>query len=195
MTPQVMVLAATSEEPATVKEIQKRLVEEWPGANFPPNAAYNNLPVLEERGQVRLVDEDEDPPRYVRAEAGAARLRRWAREWPPAPENREAVFAKAQFSRLRELPEVVRMARAREQLCQTESDRARMQLLSDERLRAKLPPCTWEEELDAEIRAANLETLSLQWGDDADRWKVYADRVLAIYERFKARLRTAGGEV
>jgi DNA-binding PadR family transcriptional regulator len=195
MTPQVMVLAATSDEPATVNDIQKRLVEEWPGANFSPNSAHNNLPTLEERGQVRVVDEDEDPPRYVRAEAGAAYLRKWAREWPPDPAKREAVFVKAEFSRLEGLPEVVRMARARQKLCQKESDTAQVQVLSDERVRAKLPPRTWEEELDADVRAVNLKTLALQWGEDADSWEKYADQVDEIYKRFRARARPDGEEV
>jgi DNA-binding PadR family transcriptional regulator len=195
MTPQVMVLAVTSDEPATVNEIQKRLAEEWPGANFPSNSAHNNLPVLEERGQVRVVDEDEDPPRYVRAEAGAAYLRKWAREWPPDPAKREAVFVKAEFSRLEQLPEVVRMARARQKLCQTESDKAQVQVLSDERVRAKLPPRTWEQELDADVRAVNLKTLALQWGEDADSWDAYADQMSELYERYKARARSPGEEV
>ncbi len=195
MTPQVMVLAATSNEPATVSEIQKRLAEEWPGANFPPNSAHNNLPVLKERGQVSVVDEDEDPPRYVRAEAGAAYLRKWAREWPPDPAKREAVFVKAEFSRLEQLPEVVRMARARQKLCQKESDKAQVQVLSDERVRAKLPPRTWEEELDADVRAVNLKTLALQLGEDADSWEAYADQMSELYERYKARARFPGEEV
>jgi DNA-binding PadR family transcriptional regulator len=196
MTPQMMVLAATTAGPGTVREIQKRLVERWPSADFRKNSAHNNLPLLEEQGCVRLVEQGEKPSQdiYAIADMGWAALRTWVTRWPPDPANRDAIHVKVQFARLDDLPEIVRMVRAQESLCQEESDKAQARLLAAERLLSKRPPRNWEEELDAELKKAELEDVTLFWGDIAIRRKAYGDQVEDSYRRFSARARLAGEE-
>ncbi len=198
MTPQMMVLGAVaSGGPGTAREVQKRLANLWPGADFSRNAALTNLPVLAARGYLRVVEEGEEPSqnRYAIVEAGMAHLHEWVSRWPPDPANREAIHVKTQFAALEDLPEIVRMVRAQQEYCQKESDKAQTRLLAEERVRSKLPPRDWAEELDADLRKANLEDLTLYWGDIADRRNAYGDKVDEIYKRFSARARPAGEEV
>lgn len=196
MTPQMMVLAATTAGPGTVREIQKRLVAQWPSADFSPNAAHSNLPSLEEQGYVRLVEGGEKPSQscYAISEPGWTHLRSWVRNWPPEPASREAIHGKAAFASLEDLPEIVRMVRAQQEHCETASDKAQGKLLSEQRLQRKLPPSGWAEELGAELRMANLKDLTLYWGDIAARRRAYGDEVEEIYQRFSARARLAGEE-
>lgn len=196
MTPQMMVLGAIASGPGTVMQVQKRLADLWPAADFSRNAAHTNLPLLEERGYVRVVEKGEEPPqnRYAIAEEGWAHLRDWVSRWPPDPANREAIHGKAQFATLEDLPEILRMVRAQQERCQAESDKAQGKLLSEQRLQSKLPPRGWAEELGAELRMANLRDLTLYWGDIAARRRAYGDEVEEIYEQFSARARLAGEE-
>jgi DNA-binding PadR family transcriptional regulator len=189
MTPQMMVLGAIASGPGTVMEVQRRLSDLWPAADFSRNAAHTNLPLLEDRGYVRVVEKGEEQSQnlYAIAEAGWTHLREWVSHWPPDPANREAIQGKAQFATLEDLPEILRMVRAQQERCQAESDKAQGKLLSEQRLQSKLPPRGWAEELGAELRMANLKDLTLYWSDIAARRKAYGDEVEEIYQRFSAR--------
>ncbi|HYB23188.1 MAG TPA: hypothetical protein VED41_05290 [Solirubrobacteraceae bacterium] len=196
MTPQMMVLGAVAAEPGTAKEIQKRLVDLWPAADFDRNAAHTNLPLLEEAGHVRLLEEGAAPAqnRYEITEAGWEHIREWVSRWPPDPRFREAIHGKAAFARLEDLPEIVRMARAQQERFQTESDKAQGKLLSMERLQAKVPPRNLDEELSAAINLAHLRDMTLYWGDLAARREKYADELQEIHQRFATKARQANEE-
>jgi DNA-binding PadR family transcriptional regulator len=196
MTPQMMVLGAIASGPGTAQQVQKRLVELWPAAKFPRNAAYSNLPRLQAQGYVRVVEQGEKPSQtlYAIDKAGWAHLREWVSDWPPDPAQREAIHGKAQFATLDELPGLVRMVRAQEKQAHAESDKAQGKLLSQQRLQSKLPPRDWEEEFGAAITMANLKDLTLYWSDIAARRKAYADALEDIEDEFSAKARLADGE-
>jgi DNA-binding PadR family transcriptional regulator len=196
MTPQMMVLGTLAAGPGTVREIQKRLVHQWPSADFSANAAHSNLPVLEEQGYVRLVEEGGKPSQnhYAISEAGWAHIREWVSRWPPDPANREAIHGKAQFATLQDLPELVRMVRDQQERCQAESDKAHGKLLSEQRLQSKLPPRDLAEELGAALRIATLRDLTLFWGDYAARRKAYGDALEEIHQRFSTKAQLASTE-
>lgn len=189
MTPQMMVLGAIASGPGTVMEVQKRLADLWPAADFSRNSAHTNLPLLEDRGYVHVVEKSEEPSRnrYEIAESGWAHLREWVRHWPPDPANREAIHGKTQFATLEDLPEILRMVRAQQERCQAESDKAQGKLLSEQRLQSKMPPQGWADELGAELRMANLKDLTLYWSDIAARRKAYGDEIEEIYRRLSTR--------
>ena len=191
MTPKMMVLAATTQGPGTAKEIQKRLVDRWPWAAFRQNAAHDNLPALYEEGCLRLVERGDKPSGdlYEIADEGWTCLREWLRVRPPDPANRDPMHVKVQFSTLDELPERVREVRDIEEFCQKESDNAQAKLLAAERIRSRHPASELTEELDEELKLAELEDVTLFWGEYADRRKAYGDKVDEIYRRFSARRR------
>ncbi len=193
MTPQMMVLGTLAAKPGTATEVQKRLAELWPTADFPKNAAHTNLPRLAELGYALLLEPGEIPSQnyYEIAEAGTVYLHKWVRSRPSDPANRDPILAKAQFATLADLPEIVSMARDYQARYQEVSDDAQMRLLSDERLLAKRPPTNWQEEVQAELKKAALEAITGSWGDLADRRQAYADTIDAIHKKFSARARLA----
>jgi DNA-binding PadR family transcriptional regulator len=194
MTPQMMVLGTVAMGAGTVPEIQRRLVERWPAAAFPRNAAHSNLPRLEALGYVRVVEVGEDPrekPRYAIQEAGWMHLREWVGLWPPDPTSREAIHAKTHYAKLTDLPEIVRMVRAQQLHCEEESDIAQTTLLREQRLQGKSPPRDRAEKLRAALKTATLKDQTLYWGDLAARRKMYGDDLEEIYRRFLTSSRLA----
>ncbi len=196
MTPQMMVLGAAAAGPGTVKEIQKRLVDLWPAADFHSNAAHTNVPLLEAAGHMRLIEEggERAQSRYEITERGWERVRSWVSRWPPDPPFREAIHGKAQFARLDQVPELVKMVRAQEERFKTASDRAQGKLLSEERLQEKVPPRGWLEEFNAAINVAQLKDETLYWADIAARREKYGDELEEIHERFAEKARQASEE-
>jgi DNA-binding PadR family transcriptional regulator len=196
MTPRLLVLGARGAGWVTTAEIQKRLVELWPAADFDRNAAHTNLPLLAEAGFVDPVERGARPTetRYEINDAGWSHIREWVAHWPPDPALREAIHAKAKLARLEELPLVIAMVNAQAERCRTESDRAQGKLLSHERLLEKVPPRDAAEQFGAEIRGAQFQDEALAWGDLAARREKYASNLRRIYDRFSAAARKADGE-
>jgi DNA-binding PadR family transcriptional regulator len=192
MTPRMMVLAATVASSGTTAEIQKRLVDFWPAADFDSNAAHTNLPSLAEAGFLDLVEGSRPTEnRYEINEDGWALIRKWVARWPPDPALREAIHAKAKLARLEELPSVIAMVKAQAERCRSESDRAQGKLLSHERLLEKVPPRDTDEQFSSEIRGAQFEDEALAWGDLAARREKYAGNLQRIYDRVSKEARRA----
>jgi DNA-binding PadR family transcriptional regulator len=189
----MMVLAATVAGSGTTAEIQKRLVELWPAADFDRNAAHTNLPHLAEAGFIDLLESgaQKKENRYEINDAGWGHIREWVALSPPDPALREAVHAKAKLARLEQFPLLIAMTKAQATRCSTKSDVAQGKLLSHERLLGKLPPKNLDEQFDAEIRSAQFEGETLAWGDEAARWEKYAARLKKIYDRFSEEARKA----
>jgi hypothetical protein len=195
MTPRMMVLAATVAGSGTTAEIQKRLIEIWPAADFDRNAAHTNLPLLAEAGFVDLAEGARPTEsRYEINDSGWAHIRKWVARWPPDPALREAIHAKAKLARLEELPLVIAMVKAQAERCRTESDQAQGKLLSHERLLEKVPPRDIDEQFSAEIRGAQFEDEALAWGDLAARREKYAGNLQRIHDRFSKEARKADSE-
>jgi DNA-binding PadR family transcriptional regulator len=195
MTPRMMVLAATVAGAGTTAEIQKRLVELWPAADFDRNAAHTNLPLLADAGLVELIEGAQPKEnRYEINDAGWAHIRKWVARWPPDPALREAIHAKAKLARPEELPLVIAMVKAQAERCGIESDQAQGKLLSHERLLEKVPPRNVAEQFDAAIRGAQFEDEALAWGDLAARREKYAGNLQRIYDRFSGEARKADSE-
>jgi DNA-binding PadR family transcriptional regulator len=194
MTPQMMVLGATIAGPGTVAEIQKRLLDLWPAADFEENAAHSNLPLLADKGLVEVVERGQRKPedRYAINERGWAHIREWVARWPPDPALREPIPAKTQLARLEEFPLLVEMARAQAERCRDASDRAQGKLLSTERLLQKRPPGNVEEEFSVATRVAQLKDEALAWADIAARRDNYADDLERIVQRFSGEAHGAG---
>jgi DNA-binding PadR family transcriptional regulator len=192
MTPRMMVLAATVAGTGTTAEIQKRLVEVWPSADFDRNAAHTNLPLLAEAGLVDLeVGARPTENRYAINETGWAHIRKWVARWPPDPALREPIHAKAKLARIEELPLLIAMDTAQANRCSTASDQAQGKLVTHERLLEKVPPRTLDEQFDAEMRGAQFEDEALAWGDIAARRAKHATRLQKIYDRFSEEARKA----
>lgn len=192
---QMIVLGAMVSGPGTVKEVQKRLADLWPGADISRNTAHTNLPLLVQRGYLRVIEEGEEPRESCDAmvDDGLAHLREWVSDWPSNPANREEIHVKTRFATLEELPEIVRMAKAQEEVSQRAGEKTQSKLLSDERLLAKLSPRDWEEEFEAEVRRVVLEDVTGGWEDLTARRKLFGEKVKEIYEKFSERLKEEGG--
>jgi len=189
MTPQMMVLGLTAEEPGTVADIQRRLTDLFPSADFPKNAAHTNLPTLAEKGWVHLVKEGTEfsQNRYEGTAAGIRRLREWVMSRPPIPAMREAVHGKIEFATLEELAQLVILVRAEAKACQVTSDDAHERMLTEQRRRIKARPKGWAEELDAQLSSAHLSDVTLMWDDLAARRRKLGDRLEQIHQRFASR--------
>ena len=196
MTPQMMVLGVLAMGPGTVADVQRRLVDLFPSADFSKNAAHGNLPRLAEHGYARLVETGAQSTheRYEVAEAGLGCVRDWVSSPPSVPAIREPVYGKVAFAMLEELPEVVRFVRAQQEFCEAASEKAHEQMQTEKRLQQKAPPRGWREELAAARRIMHLKHLKLSWIDIAARYKAYADEVEEMYVRFARKARLAGGE-
>jgi DNA-binding PadR family transcriptional regulator len=186
MTPQMMVLGATIAGPGTIAEIQKRLVELWPAADFDGNASHTNLPLLADKELVDVVERGERKTenRYAINDKGWAHIREWVARWPPAPALREPIPAKTRLARLEDLPFLIEMTRAHAKRCGNSSDTAQGKLVSQERLLEKRPPCNVEEEFDVAVQVAQGKHESVAWGDSQAQLENYADDLERIYKRF-----------
>jgi DNA-binding PadR family transcriptional regulator len=186
MTPQMMVLGATIAGPGTIAEIQKRLVELWPAADFDGNASHTNLPLLADKELVDVVERGERKVenRYAINDKGWAHIREWVARWPPDPALREPIPAKTRLARLEDLPFLIEMARAQAERCGGASDSAQGKLVSEERLLEKRPPRNADEEFSVAIRVAQGKLESLGWGDLQAQYENYADDVERIFKRF-----------
>lgn len=182
----MMVLGALASGPGTSAEIQKRLADLWPAADFDRNAAHGNLPGLAAAGLAVVVEEGvrQANVRYEITGAGWVHIRDWVAQWPPALALREPIPAKARLARLDELPSIIDMSRALAVRCTEESDKAHGKLTSRERLRAKAQPRDADEEYDAAMSVVQLEDEVLTWSDFAARWLKFANNVEREYVRF-----------
>jgi DNA-binding PadR family transcriptional regulator len=186
MSAKLMVLGVLASGSGTAAAVQKRLEDYWPSAGFETNAAHNSLPALAEAGCARVVEAGTRPidHRYGITEQGWVLIRTWVADWPPATLLRDPVPTKARLAKLEELPEVIAMAEAQAERCTEESDRAHGKLTSRERVLAKAPPRTVDEEFGALVIVAQLEDEALAWLDLSVRKGKYAKRMQEIYDRF-----------
>jgi DNA-binding PadR family transcriptional regulator len=189
-----MVLGLTAEEPGTVAEIQRRLSDLFPSADFPKTSAHSALPGLEAKGYVRLAKRGSKMSQnyYEATPEGLARLKEWVTSRPPVPASREAVHGKVEFATLDQLVEVIVLTRAEAKACQITSDDAHQRMLTEQRRRiAARRNGGWAEELDDELSNAHLSDVKLMWEVVADRRRKLADRLEKIYQRYAARERSA----
>jgi hypothetical protein len=191
MTPQMMVLGLACEESGTVADIQRRLTDLFPSADFSKNAAHMNLPYLARKGFVCLVEEGFESSQnlYEGTISGVSHLRDWVTSRPPVPAMRETVHGRVEFATLEELAQLIILVRAEAKACQVTSDDAHERMLTEQRRRIKSRPKGWAEELDAELSSAHLEDVMLMWDDVANRRRKLGDRVERIYKRFADRAR------
>jgi DNA-binding PadR family transcriptional regulator len=186
---QMIVLGAMASGPGTTREVQKRLADVWPGAKISRNIAHTVLPRLVERGYLRVVEEGEKPraTRYELIDAGVVRLREWVPLWPSEVSHGDELHVKALFATLEDLPEIVRMAESRADARTAEAEKTQSKLLGSERLLAKVPPRTVEEEFQAELRKVVLEDVTRRWEDLAASSRLFSESVDEVYRRFAGR--------
>lgn len=188
----MMILGLACEERGTVAEIQRRLSDLFPSADFPKNAAHTSLPLLAKEDYVRLVEEGADKSQdvYEGTIVGIGRLRAWVTSGPPVPAMREAVHGRVEFATLEELAELIIIVRSEAKACQLTSDDAHERMLTEQRRRIDARPKKgWAEDLDAQLSNAHLQDVTLMWDDAAARRRKLGDRLEKIHKHFAARAR------
>lgn len=192
MTAKMMILGLACEECGTVAEIQRRLSDLFPSADFPKNAAHTSLQQLAKEDFVRLVEEGANKSQdvYEGTIVGIRHLRAWVTSGPPVPAMREAVHGRVEFATLDELAELIIIVRAEAKACQLTSDDAHERMLTEQRRRiAARPKRGWAEELDAQLSSAHLEDALLMWDDAAVRRRKLGNRLDEIHKHFAASAR------
>lgn len=191
MKPQMMVLGVVASESGTVANTQRRLIDLFPSAGIPKNAAHTNLPTLEKKGYVCLVERGVEPTQnwYEATEAGTRHLHEWVRSLPPPPAIREAIHGKVEFASLEDLAGLIRIVREEERACQAASDHAHQQMLSAQRVQLRFPPKDLSEDLSAALRMLRLKDITLMWSDVAARRKNLGDEIERIIRRFAGKAR------
>jgi DNA-binding PadR family transcriptional regulator len=181
-----MVLGLIAEEPGTVADIQRRLIDMFPSADFAKNAAHTNLPTLADKGYVRLVRKGaEDSQNFYKVtEDGIDYLRKWVHGIPPPPAMRDPLHAKVEFATLEDLARLVREVRAIETAYRVAHDDAHQRLLSQQRLRMRLGAEDWRADLDRVLSEYHLEDEMGIWGDYADRRTALGDKLEGALRRF-----------
>jgi len=200
LSPLLVVLAITAEEPGSVAEIQRRASDLFPSAYFSKTAAHSNLPSLARKRWVKLIEkgEQDSQNRYEVTELGLKKLRQWiTRDSPVLPAMREAIHGKLEFATRKQLGDLIILSRAEAVACQITSDDAHRRMLTEQRRRVSMRRNrrrTWEDDLDDEMSQAHLEDVKLMWEDIAERRRKLADRLEAIYKRHADRIRESEDE-
>lgn len=195
MSPQIVILAITAEEPGNVAEIQQRASDLFPSAELSKTAAHSNLPSLARKKWVKRIEkgEQDSQDRYEVTKLGLKYLKQWiTRDSPMLPAVREAIHGKLEFASREQLADLIILARAEAVACQITSDDAHRRMLTEQRRRVSMRrhrARTWEDKLDYEMSEAHLEDVKLMWDDLAARRRKLADRLEEIYERHADRIR------
>jgi hypothetical protein len=191
MTPRMMVLGLVAVQAGTVADAQRRLVDLFPGADFPKNAAHTNLPVLASKGYVRLAEGSElSQIRYEATGKGIAYLSEWVASSPPLPAIRDPIHGRVEFAglydiaNLKDLESLLLCVRTQEKGCQAVSNDAHDKLMAEQRLTARFPPKIWQERLSADLRLLRLKDVKLSWSDQEARRKAFGDELEEILMRY-----------
>lgn len=185
----MMVLGVIAAEAGSVADIQRRLIDTFPSADFSRNTAHTSLPSLADRGYVRLVREGaEDSQNFYEAtDVGVRYLGKWVERPLPAPAIREAVHGKCEFADQKDLAALLHNVRTEEKRCRAESDDAQQRMLAAQRARRKLPATHWRAELDMTLTMVHLRDVAVTLSDRANRRLQLGNELEELIARFAGR--------
>lgn len=173
-------LALIVQQPDTTSNLGTRLGKKFPQARWSRNAAHNNIPSLAKQGLVRLVAKGAKSSldRYEATPEGVARFRQWVRGLAMEPPvARDSVQGMLRFSKLEDLPAIIRAVRAEEDHCASEFGKAHA-----EEIKARLPLISQEKELDYDVKIERilLADEAAFWGGVSARRKRLREQLALI---------------
>lgn len=133
----MMVLGLMIQRPDSIAGIARRLADGFPAARFGKTTAHKNVPGLEKKGYLRLVERG--PPgeptqdRFEATPAGGAYFRRWLRGTELPPVIVDAFRCKLEFFERQDLAALIRAVRAEEEAYTLAYDIARRRVLREQR--------------------------------------------------------------
>jgi hypothetical protein len=173
--PQMAVLGLVVQEPGTVADIARRMADQFPSAGFPRNSAHTNLPILAERGEIRVVVRG-SRVLYVSTAEGVARMHEWIQR-DALPAIPDVIQGKLEFAGLDDLRALVETLAEDERDSRRTTDLAHGALLS--RKRHARGPADWRSEVDL----LRLEDEALFWGGRAARLEKLIEGLARILDR------------
>ncbi len=137
------ILGLVVRKPDTVAGIRKRLTEHFPHAGWSSSVAYSDLDSLAGQGFLRMTEQGEKrgEDRYEATPRGGAHFSEWLREASEAaPALHDATRARLELCAEEDLPAMLPMLQAEEQICADRFDAARLRLTQARRFGRLGPP-------------------------------------------------------
>lgn len=155
-------------------DIARRLADQFPSAGFARSAAYENLPSLARKGDVRR-SQDGRREVYASTDKGLARLRDDLLRVRELPAIRDPVQAMLEFADRDDLRALIEMFAEDARQSRDATDLAHASLLSQQRRGAG--GRSWRDE----VQMLRLEDAALCWGDRAQRLDKLSEGLERIY--------------
>lgn len=182
------VLGLVVEAADTAAGIAFRLQEQFPLAQFPDNAAHNNLPSLAKQGLVELVEKGKRSSLdcYRATGEGRTLLQTWVRESDAAPLAwRDALRGKLAFAERESLIAVLEEISEKEALCTREYGVAHRRVVKKR---------DWTRRIAGERPDWRAGLRDLLEADEATLWALQARRLQRLRENIEELLQEFGPE-
>jgi DNA-binding PadR family transcriptional regulator len=176
LSPKMMILGLVVQQEDTVAGVARRLNDQFPFARFARTAAYKNLPILADRGYVRLVEKG--PPneptldRYEGTPEGAKLFHGWLLHPELPPGVRDVLQCKLEFVTTDDLAAFIRIVHEEEQAYTSAYDMAHTRVRREQRSRlARGRPVDW-----------HVRLRGIQNKDEAMLWSLMSKRLGRLRE-------------
>lgn len=170
LTATIAILGLVVRKADTVTGVRQRLTEAFPHCGWSPSVAYADLESLEEQGFLCLAEKGETrgQDRYEATQKGRERFREWLRSGSGAgPALHDSTRARLILCEEEDLPVLLPLLRAEQEICSERFDLARWRL-NKERRSARFGPG------DSKARTLTLALMeydAVMWGNQALRLK------------------------
>jgi len=184
VTPHMAVLGLVARRRGTVAAVHGRLEQEFPHANYAPNATRTALKRLAAKGHVRLVREGEGPAQdlYEITELGLSRFEEWLYESAIVPTpQRDQLQGRLAFVELDGVERLIEIVKASEDAAAHRygSEHGKINTLN---IGGRV-----EGNPELELRRMRLKYTATAWGQEAKRLSSLRSELEDFQERLRAR--------